>query len=77
MATPKPTVGRIVHYMPRDWETRGTELRAAIVASVCDDETTCNLTVFEPGGEVRPEHNVPQDEDEHAAHSWSWPSRKD
>ncbi len=87
---PKPSVGRIVHYVlggPADAETVNPnstgEHRPAIIVRV-RDERTVQLQVFTDGHNDRANHpeglmwrtSVHEDEDTKAPGTWHWPERE-
>jgi hypothetical protein len=69
-----PTIGRIVHY--QSYGTPGGEFlpepRAAIVAAVAEDGTTCDIVVFNPSGLFF--NRCPFSEEPKPGH-WNWPPR--
>ena len=69
-----PSVGRMVHYV--SYGTPGgeyaSECRAAVVASVLDDASTCRLVVFNPEGIYF--NTVPYSEEKKGG-TWHWPER--
>ncbi len=70
----KPSIGRIVHY--QSYGTPGGEFlpkpRAAIIADVRDDGTTCDVVVFNPQGLFF--NSVPFS-GEPKPGCWNWPPR--
>lgn len=74
MPEQKPSIGRIVHY--QSYGTPGGEFlpkpRAAIVADVGDDGSTCDVVVFNPQGLFF--NKVPFSAEPKPG-CWSWPPR--
>lgn len=71
---PKPSVGRIVHYVSRG-SADGVfepECRAAVIAAVAD-ECNVDLVVLNPAGVYF--NSATLDEDEKCGGSWHWPER--
>lgn len=70
----KPTVGRMVHYQA--YGTPGGEFksvpRAAVIAAVCEDGTTCDVVVLNPGGLF---FNRCAYSEEPKPGCWNWPPR--
>jgi len=82
VTTPRPTVGRIVHYVshgtpPRSDGTQAytSQCRAAIVTEVGENRIV-GLCVLNPEGQFF-NRGVHHQEDEHAGGSWHWPERED
>ncbi|MFJ2514689.1 hypothetical protein ACIQJX_35035 [Streptomyces griseoviridis] len=78
---PKPTVGRIVHYV--DWQEFGDgprtgPCRAAIVTNVIERDKVdahVDLTIFDPNGQ-RVDGAVKNDETRTTGETWHWPERE-
>ncbi|OPC84227.1 hypothetical protein B4N89_27800 [Embleya scabrispora] len=85
MPQPRPTVGRIVHYVGHGSPVRddGTqaypaECRAAIVTEVPHDgfgTESVGLCILNPGGVFFGELII-HDENDHAGGTWHWPERE-
>lgn len=72
---PKPSVGRVVHYVaygtPKG-EFPANVCRAAVVSQVLEDEN-CGVVVLNPTG-LFFNVSIPHDEDK-APGTWHWPER--
>lgn len=70
MESPKPTIGRIVHYHPNP----GEPPEAALVIAVHSD-TTVNLQVCNAAGTWSTKSSVPVYAEGQAGQFWAWPPR--
>ena len=72
-----PSVGRIVHFIPRDYTAGPSpvagEPLAAIITRV-HNESLVNLTVFNPDGSIEGLTSVPFGDD-NRENTWIWPPR--
>lgn len=81
---PRPTVGRIVHYVSHGTPVRAdgsqvysSECRAAIITEVSDETgfgRVVGLCVLNPTGQFF-NRGVEQDEPHHAGGTWHWPEQ--
>lgn len=70
-APPKPTVGRVVHYVQ---PATGVHL-AAIIAGV-DRNGNLNLAIFTEAGQHRAAVGILEDQTTKMQHTWHWPERE-
>ncbi len=68
----KPTIGRIVHYVARQYSLELSH-HPAIITRV-EGTTGCSLTVFHENSEAHMVR-VPQDEDKKQIGTWHWPEK--
>lgn len=77
MSNPRPTVGRIVHYV--SYGTPGgeytSECRAAVVTAVREDVDTVDIAVLNPTGMFF-DRSVEHDETDKRGGTWHWPERE-
>lgn len=76
MPEPKPTIGRIVHYVDHCKEG-GTYCRAAIITSIDRENEKVSLTVFYRDNEPSIEQKVCQGKNSNEMFTWHWPERKE
>lgn len=79
------TVGRVVHYVPREEESKyPNECRAGIITKVWSDDGVVQLSVFMDGSNDSPDYAYPKnvvwrtsirysESNEHG--TWHWPER--
>lgn len=72
----KPTVGRIVHFVPpEDAGWKGQHM-AAIVTHVWS-EKMINAAIFNPNGETFGKTSIEEDPEGKKPYSWHWPEREE
>lgn len=69
----KPSVGRVVHYIPGVQPDNSSPCRAALITEVVSDELV-HLVAFSAHDSAH-WHNVPNSEPIHGRGSWHWPER--
>ena len=75
---PKPSIGRIVHFIDSRYVDEPNHVYAAIIVAVHDDESV-NLSVFNEDGEIVPHYYIKFTDapvgSEDADGKWTWPAR--
>lgn len=71
----KPTIGRIVHYYPKNIRVNQTPKPVAAIITNIQQDGNVGLTLFKPG-EVDHRLNVQYSEDPAVLPRWCWPPRE-